>query len=343
MGIVYHGAGKFDGGFNENAYQGGQRAARELGVTVNDFEAPDPSQIIEGLRAFARNGFDLTISLGIASAGSVRAAASEFPGLKFGLTEAPAPQPNVTSLTFRQEEGAYLIGFLAASQSATGVVGFVGGMHVPLTRRYEAGYRAGALAARPGVQVIAQYLGTTPDAWNNPAKAKEVAAGMRARGADILFTAAGSSGNGVIDYVNQTQCLSAAGLPPGVIFGRRPYASVPKSARYRAACAGDTSPLFFVGVDRNQNPRGDTDGDPATLNHGLSSLLVRADRGIYTMIREARQGRLRGGTRSLGLAEGGVEYAVDRYNAALIPSALRVRLETLRGRIIRGDLKVPSQ
>ncbi|WP_216317593.1 BMP family lipoprotein [Deinococcus aestuarii] len=343
VGMAFHAGGKFDGSFNQGAYEGGQRAARQLGVQIKDFEAADPSQVVEGIRAFARGGFDLTVGLGTVSNASITQVARENPGLHFGLVDAVSPAPNVASLTFADEQGSYLVGYLAGLNTSTGIVGFVGGMDIPLIHKFEAGYTAGVKAANPGARVIAQYLGTTPDAWTNPGRAKEVAASLRARGADILFAAAGASGNGVIDYVGQTQCLRAADLPAGVRFTSNNFARVPKSAAYRQACAGDTRPMFFIGVDRNQNPRGDFDKNPATLNHGLTSMMKRADNAVYALIKEVRDGEFRGGVRRLGLREGGVGYAVDRYNRALIPSAQVLRVEAVKAGIIAGRIKVPTR
>ncbi|WP_102127436.1 BMP family lipoprotein [Deinococcus planocerae] len=343
VGMAFHAGGKFDGSFNQAAYEGGQRAARTLGVQVKDFEAGDPSQVVGGIRAFAREGFDLTVGLGTVSNASVTQVARENPELHFGLVDDVSPAPNVASLTFADEQGSYLVGYLAGLNTSTGVVGFVGGMDVPAVHRFEAGYTAGVRAAYPGARVVTQYLGTTPDAWTNPGKAKEVAASLRARGADILFTAAGASGNGVIDYVRQTQCLRAADLPAGARFKSNNFARVPKSAAYQRACADDTRPLFFIGVDRNQNPQGDFDRNPATLNHGLTSMMKRADNAVYALIREVRDGEFKGGVRRLGLREGGVGYAVDRYNRALISPAQVLRIEAVKAGIIAGRIKVPTR
>ncbi|WP_216317595.1 BMP family lipoprotein [Deinococcus aestuarii] len=343
VGMAYDAGGKFDRSFNQSAYEGGARAVKTLGVQLKDFEPGDPSQVIQGIRSFANEGFDLTVGVGFANNASITQVAKENPDLYFGLVDDVSPQKNVASLVFAEQEGSYLVGYLAGLNSSTGVVGFVGGMDIPLIHKFEAGYTAGVKAANPRARVIAQYVGTTPEAWNNPGKAKEIAASMRAKGADILFAAAGASGNGVIDYIKQTQCLKATQLPSGVKFNSNNFAGVTKSASYRTACAGNARPLFFIGVDSNQNYLGDFDKNPATMNHGLTSMLKRVDNAVYSLINDVKNNRFKGGERRFGLKEGGVGYAVDQYNRALIPSAQVARVEAAKAQIVAGRIKVPSK
>ena len=343
VGMAYDAGGKFDRSFNQSAYEGAQRAAREFGVQVKDFEPSDPSQISQGVRSFARDGFDLTIGVGYANNASISQVATENPDLAFGLIDDVSDVKNVASLTFQEEQGSYLVGYLAGLNSSTGVVGFVGGVDIPLIHRFRAGYTAGVKAANPKAKIIAQYVGTTSEAWNNPGRAKEIAASMRARGADIIFSAAGGSGNGVIDYVKQVQCLKAADLPRGVTFKSSNFAAVPKSAGYKKACGGNTRPMFFIGVDSNQNPLGDTDSNPKTLNHGLTSMLKRVDNAVYALIKDVQDGKFKGGERRFGLKDGGVGYALDQYNRDLIPSAQIVKVEAVKAKIIKGQITIPTK
>ena len=343
VGLVYDAGGKMDRSFNQSAFEGSQRAAKQLGVQVRDVEPSDPSQAAQGVRSFAREGFDLTVGVGFANNAGVTQVAKENPDLYFALVDDVSPQKNVASLVFSEEQGSYLVGYLAALNSSTGVLGFVGGMNIPLIHKFEAGYKAGVLAANPKARVISQYVGNTPDAWNNPSKAKEIAASMRGRGVDIIFAAAGGSGNGVIDYVKQTQCLKATQLPSGVKFASDNFKNVPKSASYRAACAGNTRPMFFIGVDSNQNYLGDFDKNPATMNHGLTSMLKRVDNAIFALISDVKANKFRGGERRFGLKDGGVGYAVDQYNKALLPTAQLAKVEAVKARIISGAIKVPSK
>ncbi|WP_291430879.1 BMP family ABC transporter substrate-binding protein [Deinococcus sp.] len=343
VGIAYDAGGKFDKSFNQSAYEGTQRAVKNLGIKSSDFEPSDPSQTVQGIRSFANEGFDLTVGVGFANNASISQVAKENPDLYFGLIDDVSAEKNVASLVFQEEQGSYLVGYLAALNSSTGVVGFVGGMNIPLIHKFEAGYTAGAKAANSKVKVITQYVGTTPDAWNNPGKAKEIAGSMRAKGADIIFAAAGASGNGVIDYIKQTQCLKASALPSGVKFSSNKFASLKKSASYAKACAGDTRPMFFIGVDSNQNYLGDFDKNPATMNHGLTSMLKRVDNAIYALIKDVKDDKFTGGERRFGLKEGGVGYSVDQYNKALITSAQVIRVEAVKAKIISGAIKVPNK
>ncbi|GGK86995.1 BMP family lipoprotein [Deinococcus radiotolerans] len=343
VGIAYDAGGKFDKSFNQSAYEGAQRAVKSLGIQSKDFEPSDPSQTVQGIRQFAQDGFDLTIGVGFANNASISQVAKENPDLYFGLIDDVSNEKNVASLVFQEEQGSYLVGYLAAMNSSTGVVGFVGGMDIPLIHKFEAGYTAGVKAANPKAKVIAQYVGTTPDAWNNPAKAKEIAGSMRAKGADIIFAAAGASGNGVIDYVKQTQCLKGASLPAGVKFNSNNFANVKKSAAYTKACAGNTRPMFFIGVDSNQNYLGDFDKNPATMNHGLTSMLKRVDNAVYALIQDVKNNKFKGGERRFGLKDAGVGYAVDQYNKALISSAQVAKVEAVKAKIISGAIKVPTK
>lgn len=340
VGMAYDAGGKFDKSFNQSAYEGAARAAKNLGVQFKDFEPSDPSQVIQGIRSFAGEGFDLTIGVGFSNNASISQVAKENPDLAFGLIDDVSKEKNVASLVFQEHEGSYLVGYLAALNSATNTVGFVGGMDIPLIHKFQAGYTAGVKAANPKAKVIAQYVGTTPDAWNNPGKAKEIAASMRAKGADIIFAAAGASGNGVIDYIKQTQCIKGSNT---VKFYTNNFAKVAKSAAYQKACAGNTRPMFFIGVDSNQNYLGDFDKNPKTMNHGLTSMLKRVDNAVYALINDVKGGKFKGGERRFGLKENGVGYAMDTYNAALISNAQVQRLEAVKAKIISGAIKVPSK
>ncbi|ADV67596.1 BMP family lipoprotein [Deinococcus maricopensis] len=343
VGMAYDAGGKFDKSFNQSAYEGSQRAAKAGGVTVKDFEPTDPSQVVQGIRSFANDDFDLVIGVGFNNNASITTVAKENPDLAFGLVDDVSPQKNVASLLFAEEQGSYLVGYLAGMNSSTGVVGFVGGMDIPLIHKFEAGFTAGAKAANKNVKVLAQYVGTTPEAWNNPSKAKEIAASMKAKGADIIFAAAGGSGKGVVDYIKQTQCLKAGSLPKGVTFKTNNFAKVAKSASYASACAGNTRPMFFIGVDSNQNYLGDFDNKPTTLNHGLTSMLKRVDNAVFALINDVKADKFKGGERRFGLKEGGVGYAVDQYNKALIPSSQIAKVEAIKAQIISGKIKVPSK
>ena len=199
IGLVLEKSGKDDKSFNASAYQGVKRAEKELGVMTKTVEAPDNSAYESLQRSFAEKKFDLIISVGFHQLDAIKASAARFPDQKFILVDEDAKMPNVRSLMFEEHEGSYLVGALAALHSKTGTVGFIGGMDVPLIRRFQLGYEAGVKKINPKAKVLVNYLGVTGDAWNNPPKAKELGLDQYNRGADIIFAAAGNSGLGVFD------------------------------------------------------------------------------------------------------------------------------------------------
>ena len=171
IGIAFDAGGKNDRSFNQSAFEGAQRAAKAFGVEVKDFEPSDPSQVGQGIRNFAESGFDLVIGVGFANEPSITKTAAEFKDIKFAVIDSVPTGDNTVGAVFREHEGSFLVGYIAGKTSSTGVVGFVGGMDIPLIRKFYAGYRAGVKAACPTCTAIEAYTGTTPEAWNNPAKA----------------------------------------------------------------------------------------------------------------------------------------------------------------------------
>jgi basic membrane protein A len=199
VGLVLERSGKDDKSFNASAYQGLKRAEKELGLTTKTVEAPDNSAYESLQRAFAEKKFDLIIAVGFHQLEAVKHNAERFPNQKFLLIDEDAKAPNVRSVMFEEHEGSYLVGALAALHSKSGKVGFIGGMDVPLIRRFEMGYEAGAKKINPKAEITANYLGVTGEAWNNPPKAKELALDQYNRGIEVIFVAAGNSGLGVFD------------------------------------------------------------------------------------------------------------------------------------------------
>lgn len=199
IGLVLDKGGKDDKSFNAAAYEGAIRARKELGIDFKYVEAGD-LQAIESLhRALARRKMALIIGVGVAQTDAIEKVAKEFPKQKFALVDGEVDLPNVKSLRFEEHEGSFLVGYLAAMKSKSGKIGFIGGMDIPLIRRFEMGFTAGARQARPKIQVTSNYIGVSQEAWNNPAKAKELALSQYNAGVDVIFAAAGASGTGVFD------------------------------------------------------------------------------------------------------------------------------------------------
>lgn len=346
FGINFDAGGKFDRSFNEGTWRGMVRAIEELeslDIELLEFEGtPDTSA--QGLRNMAAEGSELIVAPGFAQADALSSVSSEFQNTNFVIIDAVVEAPNVRSVIFKEHEGSYIVGYLAGTMTQTGVVGFVGGMDIPLIRKFNLGYEEGVLAACPDCTVISNYTGVTPAAWNDPARAKELATLQHGQGADIIYAAAGASGNGVIDWANETMCYDPANLPEDVSTRTTPLSSIAeniaKSEAYTSSCGEDSEPVFFIGVDSNQNFLGDTDNDPSTLNHGLTSMLKRVDVASANAVMDVVEGDFEGGIQVLGLGEDGVGYAIDEFNQSLIPQELQLELDLIADAIISGETVV---
>lgn len=196
--VIYDLGGKFDRSFNEAAYNGAEIYARETGGTYRDFEPSNEAQFEQALRRFARRKADLIVAVGISYAVPLRNVAREFPDQLFTVIDAVVEAPNVQSIVFKEHEGSFLVGMIAAMTTKSGTVGFIGGMDIPLIRRFAVGYEEGARYVRPDIKLYKNMVGTTGSAWNDPIKGAELANSQYARGADVIFSAAGPTGLGVI-------------------------------------------------------------------------------------------------------------------------------------------------
>ncbi len=197
--VIYDLGGKFDKSFNEGVFNGASKFTKDTGIAFRDLEIQNESQREQVLRKFAKDGYSPIIMPGFAWATALGKVADEFPKTKFGIIDMVVDKPNVQSMVFKAEEGSFLVGVLAAETSKTGKVGFVGGMDIPLISAFECGYAQGVKYASGGKdEVIANMTGTTPAAWNDPVKGGELAKSQIDRGADIVYAAAGSTGQGVL-------------------------------------------------------------------------------------------------------------------------------------------------
>ena len=196
--VVFDMGGKFDKSFNESVHDGAEAFTKATGIAVSEFEVVNATQREQALRNYARRGQDPIIAVGFGHATAVKAVAADFPALHFVIMDAVVEAPNVQSIVFREEQGSYLAGMLAALRSGTGKIGFVGGMDVPLIRKFACGYVQGARAANPKVEVLQNMTGSTPAAWADPVRGAELARSQIERGADVVFHAAGATGVGVL-------------------------------------------------------------------------------------------------------------------------------------------------
>ncbi len=196
--IVFDMGGRFDRSFNEAVHRGGQEFQQATGIQVTEFEVTAEPQREQALRNFARRGQDPIVAVGFAQRAAVTAVAAEFPQTRFVIIDSFVDAPNVQSVLFREEQGSYLAGMMAAMASRSGRVGFVGGMDIPLIRKFACGYVQGARAVNPNVQVFQNMTGSTPAAWRDPVRGAELARSQIERGADVIFHAAGGTGTGVL-------------------------------------------------------------------------------------------------------------------------------------------------
>jgi basic membrane protein A len=315
VGIVFDIGGKDDRSFNAAAWSGVSCAATGklqdgsdcgkpgLGIVLRDVEPGSPVNIEPAMRAFAERNYDLIIGIGFAQAPIMEKVANDYPNIHFAIVDGVSELPNVASLVFKEHEGSYLVGILAAMTTKTGTLGFLGGMDIPLIHRFEKGYEEGALSVNPNIRVIQNYVGVTDTAWNNPGKGKELALAQIAKGADVIFPAAGNSGLGVFDAVE------AAGKDQN---GRATH--------------------FVIGVDANQNM--------VKPGYVLTSMMKRVDNAVYQITRDVVNKQFKAGLHVFGLESDGVAYALDDYNRNLLsPEAIRAA-EEARRKIISGEIKV---
>ncbi len=293
--VVFDMGGKFDKSFNEGVANGVERFKQETGISYREFEITNETQFEQAHRKFAQRGANPIIGVGFMQGGAVETVAKEFPDTRFTIIDSVVDLPNVQSVLFKEHEGSFLVGMLAAMASKTGKVGFVGGMDIPLIRRFACGYEAGAKYADPSVEVIQNMTGTTPAAWNDPGRGGELAKGQFDRGVDVVYAAAGGTGLGV----------------------------------YQAA---KDSGKLAIGVDSNQNHL-----HPGTM---LTSMIKRVDLAAYNSFTAAKNGNWKAGIAILGLAEGGVGWALDENNASLITADMKAKVDQAQADIIAGTVTV---
>lgn len=207
VGLIYDVTGRGDLSFCDAAYAGAKKAENEWGFKLTEVTPSQSTDTELTLRRLAKLKYDLIIGVGFLFQEPMKRVATDFPDVKFALIDAIIEQPNVASLTYRAHEGTYLAGVMAALKTETKQIGFIGGMKVPLVEAFEIGFDAGIKAANPDVELVADYVGVTPQAFNDPAKAKELALAQYNRGVDIILAAAGASGLGVLEAAKEKEKL----------------------------------------------------------------------------------------------------------------------------------------
>jgi len=195
--VIFDMGGKFDKSFNQAGYQGAEQWKKETGKAYLEFEISNDTQRVQAIRRMAERGASPIISIGFAQASALQQVAKDFPKTQFAIIDAKVDLPNVQSLLFKEHEGSYVVGAMAAMVSKTGKVGFVGGMDIPLIRKFQCGYEQGAKATNAKIEVFSNMTGTTSSSWNDPTRGGELAKAQFAKGSDVVFAAAGGTGVGV--------------------------------------------------------------------------------------------------------------------------------------------------
>ena len=294
--VVYDLGGKFDKSFNEGVWNGIQKVTKETGIEVMEFEVTNEAQREQAMRRMAERGATVILGVGFGQADAIATVSAEFPQTQFSIIDVSwLSGDNLRQYAFKEHEGSYLVGVAAAKASQSGKVGFVGGMDIPLISRFACGYKGGVKSVNGNADVFENMTGTTPSAWNDPAKGAELTRSQIDRGADVVYHAAGGTGAGVIQA---------------------------------AADAGKLA----IGVDSNQNGMA-----PGSV---LTSMLKRVDVAAYNTFIDAYNGNFTSGVNILGVAEGGVDWALDDNNASLITADIKDAVESARADILSGKVTV---
>jgi basic membrane protein A len=206
--VIFELGGKFDRSFNQAAWTGAERWKKETGRDYLEFEIQNAAQREQAARRLAERGANPVVAIGFPMASAIEAVAKAFPKTQFAILDMVVAQPNVQSFVFREHEGSFLVGMMAAMASKTAMVGFVGGMDIPLVRKFLCGYEQGAKYANPQVQVLSAMTGPTPAAWTDPARGAELTKAQIAQGADVVFAAAGTTGLGIMQAAKDAGRLS---------------------------------------------------------------------------------------------------------------------------------------
>ncbi|MCE9559215.1 MAG: BMP family ABC transporter substrate-binding protein [Armatimonadetes bacterium] len=196
VGLVYDSGGRGDKSFNDSAAAGLERAKKELGAEIQEVESKAPSDYVKNLTAMAEAGNDIVFAVGLSQTTDLAKIAPEYPNVKFAIVDGDdMGAKNVRSLKFKEEEGSFLVGYLAGLMAKSGKIGFVGGMEIPLIKKFEYGFAAGAHLANPAIVILpSKYTGD----WMDQGKGKDLASVLFADGADVVYSAAGRAGLGTI-------------------------------------------------------------------------------------------------------------------------------------------------
>jgi len=294
--VVFDMGGKFDKSFNEGVWNGVKKFTEETGIEVMEFEVTNETQREQAMRRMVDKGATVVLGVGFAQADAISKVAADNPDVQFSIIDVGwLDAPNLRQYVFKEHEGSFLVGVAAAKASQTGKVGFVGGQDIGLISRFACGYVGGVKSILPNAEVYENMTGSTPAAWNDPARGAELTRSQIDRGADVVYHAAGGTGVGVIQA---------------------------------AADAGKLA----IGVDSNQNGLA-----PGSV---LTSMLKRVDVAAYETFMDAKNNAFTSGVQVLGVAEGGVDWALDDNNKSLITADIKSAIDKAKDGILSGDIVV---
>ena len=294
--VVFDMGGKFDKSFNEGVWNGVKKFTEETGIEVMEFEVTNETQREQAMRRMVDKGATIVLGVGFAQADAISKVSADNPDVQFSIIDVGwLDAPNLRQYVFKEHEGSFLVGVAAAKASQTGKVGFVGGQDIGLISRFACGYVGGVKSILPNAEVYENMTGSTPAAWNDPARGAELTRSQIDRGADVVYHAAGGTGVGVIQA---------------------------------AADAGKLA----IGVDSNQNGLA-----PGSV---LTSMLKRVDVAAYETFMDAKNNAFTSGVQVLGVAEGGVDWALDDNNKSLITADIKSAIEKAKDGILSGDIVV---
>ncbi|MDE0709811.1 MAG: BMP family ABC transporter substrate-binding protein [bacterium] len=303
IGLVYDIGGRGDQSFNDAAAAGLDKAAAELGTQNSEASANEDGTNREELLALqASEGADLVIGVGFLFGDPMANVAAEFPDTSFAIVDSVVDAPNVAGLIFSEEQGSFLVGVAAALKTQTGVVGYIGGVNIPLIHAFEAGFLAGVQAIDPSIQVISQYVTEPPDfgGFNDPAAGRVIAQSMFEQGADVVYHAAGGTGGGLFQAAKD-------------------YSE-----------ANDTH-VWAIGVDSDQYLTA-----PDFQDYILTSMLKRVDVAVFNTIQAVQAGTFAPGPQVFDLSVDGVGYSTSGGHV----DDITAQLDAFKEKIVSGEIVV---
>lgn len=310
--MVLDKGGKDDRSFNESAVLGFKQALKDFPLHKESkfVEPKSDSQINQFFVNFSTTAnCDLIIAIGFNPSEYITTLAAKFPNKKFLVIdtnlESKNTSKNIRSITFQEHDGSFLVGAIAAMKSNSGKIGFIGGMDIPLIHRFETGYIAGAKYINPKIKTLISYIGITPEAWNNPTKAKELALAQYNKDVDVIFQVAANSGQGVFDSAEQMNEKSKV-----------------------------KNKYYAIGVDSNQNWI-----KPDVI---ITSMVKKVDHAVYNTIKDLINNKYTAEHIAYGLKDGGVDWAYDEYNKKFYSSLQLKEINNIKEKIISGKIKVPD-